>query len=109
MITKRYTATISIKAPEWIEKIYKEKAKKRLKEMKLNIPPELVLLVLKVKKRYKGGLINISMEDAEIVEKVAEEYGITKGEALMLILAYNFPEVKNLFVKEIESHEEKTK
>jgi hypothetical protein len=110
MITKRYTATISIKAPEWIETFYKEKAKKRIKEMDLNIPPELVLLVLKAKKRYKGGLINISMEDAEIINKLAEEYGITKGDALLSVLVYNFPEAKNLLIKEETNNgKEKTK
>jgi hypothetical protein len=109
MITRRYTATISIKAPQWIEEFYKEKAKKRIKEMNLDIPPELILSVLKAKKRYKGGLINISMEDAEIINKIAEDYGITKGDALLSVLVYNFPEAKNLFIEEETNNGKPTK
>jgi hypothetical protein len=110
MIPRRYTAMISIKAPEYVEEVYIQKAKRKLKEMKLDIPAEMVLLILKVKKLYKGSLMNIPTEDAEVINKVAKEYGITKGDALMLILAYNFPEVKNLFIKEVENNEkEETK
>jgi hypothetical protein len=112
MITKRYTAMIGIKAPEYIEEIYKQKAKKKLKEMKRDIPSELVLLVLKVKKLYKRGLLNISIEDEEVIDQVAKEYGITKGDALMLVLAHNFPEVKDFLIKltkEENNGKEKTK
>jgi hypothetical protein len=99
MIPRRYTASISIKAPEYVEEVYLQKAKKKLKEMNLDIPPELVILVLKVKKLYKGSLMNIPMEDEKVLSKVAEDYGIAKGDALMLVLAHNFPEVKDFLIK----------
>jgi hypothetical protein len=113
MITKRYTAMIGIKAPEIVEQFYKQKAKKKLREMKLDIPSELVLLVLKVKKLYKRGLLNISIEDEKVIDQIAKEYGITKGDALTVILAHNFPEVKDFLIKltkeETNNGKEKTK
>jgi hypothetical protein len=112
MITKRYAAMISIKAPEVVEEIYKQKAKGKLKELSLDIPPEMIHLVLKAKKPYKTSSMAISIKDKEVVDQIAEEYGLTKGDALLLILLYNFPELKDLLIKtkeETKNGKEKTK
>jgi hypothetical protein len=53
------------------------------------------------------------MEDEKVLSKVAEDYGIAKGDALMLVLAHNFPEVKDFLLKitkeETNNGKEKTK
>jgi hypothetical protein len=108
MITKRYAAMMAIKAPESVETFYKENAKNKLKGLDLNIPPEIISQVLKLKKPYRTSAMAVSIPDKEIIDKISEEYGIAKGDALLAILLYNFPEIKNL-LKEENHGKEKTK
>jgi hypothetical protein len=113
MITKRYAAMMSIKAPEYIEEFYKKNAKNKLKELFLDIPSEIISLVLKLKKPYKTSLMSVSMQDKEIIDQISKEYGIAKGDALLAILMHNFPEVKDALIKltkeETNNGKEKTK
>jgi hypothetical protein len=109
MITKRYASMMAIRAQETVEEFYKKNAKNKLQELSLDIPPEVLSQVFKLKKPYKTSLMSVSTRDKEIIDQIAEERGIARGDVLLAILINNFPEVKKLFEKEETNHGKATK
>jgi NhaP-type Na+/H+ and K+/H+ antiporter len=110
MIKKRYASMMAIRAPETVEEFYKKNAKNKLQELSLDIPPEVLSQVFKLKKPYKTSLMSVSTRDKEIIDQIAEERGIARGDVLLAILLHNFPEeVKKLFEKEETNNGKETK
>jgi hypothetical protein len=91
MATNHLFHPIGVKAPASIEEFYKRYLKGRMFELKtVDIPLPLLVEVNQFQRKYKMIKINVRKEDVEVINKVSEIYGVSKGTALLMIVFYNF-------------------
>jgi hypothetical protein len=96
MATKHMYQPIGVKAPASIEEFYKRYLKNRMSELRTDdIPLELLVEVNQFQRKYKMIKINVRKEDVDVINRVANAYGVSKGTALLMIVFYNFSEAKN--------------
>jgi hypothetical protein len=96
MATKNNYSTIGVKAPVSVEEFYKRNLKGRMSELRTDIPLELMVEVNRFQKRYPMIQMGVRKEDMEVINKVADRYGVSKGTALLMLIFHNYPEAKNL-------------
>ncbi len=89
-----YTS-IGVKSPLSIKEFYKRYLKGRMSELKTDIPLSLLVEVNKFQMKYPIVQVNIRKTDAEVIDRVAATYGVSKGNALLLLIFHNFENAKD--------------